>query len=103
MAGITQAEYLRGRGVGPDSVVGIFMPPSVEYVIAMLGIMSAGGAYLVIELAYVTADSIRPRRHSAVQRPMHPRSEHTLYPISRAACVIPASPSSRITQHQDLG
>ena len=31
------------------------MPPSVEYVIAMLGIMSAGGAYLVIELAYPSA------------------------------------------------
>ena len=30
-------EYLRLRGVGPDSVVGIFMSPSIEYVVAIMG------------------------------------------------------------------
>ncbi len=46
------ASYLRSKGVGPDDPVGVFMERRAEYVIACLAAMKAGGAYLVLELAY---------------------------------------------------
>ena len=46
------ASYLRSKDVGPDDPVGVFMERRAEYVIACLAAMKAGGAYLVLELAY---------------------------------------------------
>ncbi|MCY9685313.1 amino acid adenylation domain-containing protein [Paenibacillus apiarius] len=43
------AELLRDRGVGPDRIVGLFIPPSPEMIVAMLAIWKAGGAYLPID------------------------------------------------------
>lgn len=39
-------------GVGKDTLVGIFMPRCKEYVVAALAAMRAGGAFLVLEMAY---------------------------------------------------
>jgi acyl-CoA synthetase (AMP-forming)/AMP-acid ligase II/acyl carrier protein len=36
-------------GVGPESLVGIFMPPSKEMLVAMLGVLKAGGAWLPLD------------------------------------------------------
>ncbi|MCP4157555.1 MAG: AMP-binding protein, partial [bacterium] len=44
------AGHLRSRGVKPDTIVGLIVEPSVEMLIAIMGIMQAGGAYLPIEL-----------------------------------------------------
>ncbi|HET7272633.1 MAG TPA: amino acid adenylation domain-containing protein, partial [Rubrobacter sp.] len=44
------AAYL--GSVGPDEPVGVYMERRAEYVIACLAAMKAGGAYLVLELAY---------------------------------------------------
>ncbi|WP_321968535.1 AMP-binding protein, partial [Burkholderia cepacia] len=38
--------YLRGRGVGADSLVGICVERSLEMVVGLLGILKAGGAYV---------------------------------------------------------
>jgi amino acid adenylation domain-containing protein len=46
------AHYLRELGVGADTAVGILMERSVEMVVAMLGIMKTGGAYLPLDPDY---------------------------------------------------
>ena len=44
--------YLIGLGVGPDAVVGIALPRSFEMVIALVGVLKAGGAYLPLDPEY---------------------------------------------------
>lgn len=61
------AHYLRRRGVGPDSRVGLYIQRSVDALVAMLGILKAGGAYVPLDpeagsarLAYQMADIDAP-------------------------------------------
>ncbi|OJJ50362.1 hypothetical protein ASPZODRAFT_23014 [Penicilliopsis zonata CBS 506.65] len=46
------AQRLRSYGVSRDSLVGVLLPRSAHYVIACLAALRAGGAFLVLELAY---------------------------------------------------
>jgi amino acid adenylation domain-containing protein len=46
------ARYLRRRGVGPESLVGICVERNLEMVVGLLGILKAGGAYVPLDPAY---------------------------------------------------
>lgn len=46
------ASRLRAYGVSRDTLVGVLLPRSAQYVIACLAALRAGGAFLVLELAY---------------------------------------------------
>ncbi|MGV8122767.1 MAG: amino acid adenylation domain-containing protein [Candidatus Xenobiia bacterium LiM19] len=43
---------LRDKGVKPDSLVGVMVDPSLEMIIAVIGIIKAGGAFVPIDSAY---------------------------------------------------
>ncbi|WP_400193664.1 amino acid adenylation domain-containing protein [Hymenobacter sp. B81] len=46
------ANYLRGRGIGAQTLVSVCMPRTVELVVSLLAILKAGGAYVPIDPAY---------------------------------------------------
>ena len=72
---------LQRQGVGPETIVGIYAERSPELLVALLGTMKAGGAYLPLDpdypperLAFIAADSgagvILAQRHLAGQVPV---------------------------------
>ena len=46
------AHFLIDQGIGPESIVAVAMDRSTDYVVALLAILRAGGAYLPIDTAY---------------------------------------------------
>ncbi|KAI0408480.1 enterobactin synthetase component F [Xylaria palmicola] len=63
------ASRLRQRGVGRDSLVGVLMGRSADYVVSCLAALRAGGAFLVLELAYppgLLADVLEDARPTVV-------------------------------------
>ena len=46
------AHVLRDMGVCPDTLVGLFVPRSIEMLVGVLGILKAGGAYVPLDPAY---------------------------------------------------
>ncbi|HLE84042.1 MAG TPA: amino acid adenylation domain-containing protein, partial [Thermoanaerobaculia bacterium] len=57
------AAALRQRGVGPEVPVGVCLEPSVARVVALLGVLAAGGVYLPLDPAHP-----EPRRRRLLER-----------------------------------
>ena len=58
------AHFLIGQGIGPETLVALALPRSIEMIIALLGILKAGAAYLPLDpdypverLAYMLQDA----------------------------------------------
>ena len=43
------AHLLAARGIGPESLVGLYLEPSAHMIVALLGILKAGAAYLPLD------------------------------------------------------
>ena len=48
------AHHLRGLGIGPDRLVGVYLERSLEMMVGLLGILKAGGAYVPLDPTYPT-------------------------------------------------
>jgi amino acid adenylation domain-containing protein len=46
------AEHLRNLGAGPETMVALFLEPSPELIIAVLGVLKAGAAYVPLDPEY---------------------------------------------------
>ena len=46
------AHYLHKAGVGPDTAVPIYLERSIDMIVALLGVLKAGGAYLPLETTH---------------------------------------------------
>ncbi|TCJ94564.1 non-ribosomal peptide synthetase [Nocardia alba] len=46
------ARYLRGRGVGPEDIVGIALPRTTDLVVALLAVRHAGAAFLMLDIGH---------------------------------------------------
>jgi amino acid adenylation domain-containing protein len=46
------AHYLRRRGVGLEEKIGVLLEPSVEFIVALLAILKAGGSYVPLDSGY---------------------------------------------------
>ncbi len=61
------AYYLKARGVGADQMVGICLERSIDLVVAILGVLKAGGAYIPLDpsfppkrMSYILEDAQAP-------------------------------------------
>ncbi|MFD2169276.1 amino acid adenylation domain-containing protein [Tumebacillus lipolyticus] len=46
------ASRLQAEGIGPESLVGIYLERGIEMVVSILGVLKAGGAYVPLDPAY---------------------------------------------------
>jgi amino acid adenylation domain-containing protein len=81
------ARYLRARGVGPETLVGIAVDRSEAMVVGLLGILKAGGAYVPLDPTY-------PRDRLAFMA--GDAGLHVLVTEEALAGIVPAPPGGTV-------
>ncbi|WIX90410.1 non-ribosomal peptide synthetase [Amycolatopsis sp. DG1A-15b] len=115
------AHYLIDRGVGPERLVALMLPRSADVVVAILGVLKAGGAYLPVDrdlpaerVAFMLSDADPrlvldslpdttgyPDRDPAdVDRRCHLRPEHAAYVIYTSGST--GQPKGVVVEHRNL-
>ena len=86
------AHLLIGRGVGPEDLVALALPRSIEMVVALLGILKAGAAYLPLDPDYPA------ERLAFMLNDARPKCVLT---TSRTAALLPTQFASLLLDHSD--
>ena len=84
------AHLLIGRGVGPEDLVALALPRSIEMVVALLGILKAGAAYLPLDPDYPVErlSSMLAGRSAGLCPDQRPRSPSGCRRVSLSSCLI---------------
>jgi amino acid adenylation domain-containing protein len=93
------ARRLIGLGVGPERLVGVSMQPSIDRLVALLGILKAGGGYLPLDpalpeqrLSFMLADAAAPVVITdPASRPSLPPTDAVLLEVAAAEPVDSAT------------
>jgi natural product biosynthesis luciferase-like monooxygenase protein len=102
------AHVLRSMGVGPDVLVGLCMPRSLDLIVGALAIQKAGGAYVPLDPAYPSdrialylADSAAPvivtRSDAVAALPVHAPQTLVIDRDPRIAAAPATAPDSGVT------
>ena len=95
------ARRLRRRGVGPEVRVGICLERSAELIVALLGVLKAGGVYVPLDPAY-PAERLRFMLEDSGSRLVLTRREHRgALPAAGAAAVVELDAEAVAPEHGD--
>ncbi|MBK9712870.1 MAG: amino acid adenylation domain-containing protein [Kouleothrix sp.] len=83
------AWHLRGRGVGPDVLVAIYLERGIAMAVGVLGILKAGGAYVPLDAAYPKEriEAILRRIDAPVLLTQERLQEHVCDPSRQIICL----------------
>ncbi len=96
------AHHLQSLGVGPEALIGLYLERSIEFVVAALAVLKAGGAYAPIDptypqerVAFMLADTQTPvlLTQSSLAHELPPHNSHVV-------CLV--TDWDTIAKHDDL-
>jgi amino acid adenylation domain-containing protein/non-ribosomal peptide synthase protein (TIGR01720 family) len=88
------AHWLVARGVGSEDVIGVCLPRGIDWIVAMLAVMKAGGIYLPLDPAY-PVDRLTYMAQDA--------GATLILVDSRTAGVLPGVDIGNLPQRRDIG
>jgi amino acid adenylation domain-containing protein len=96
------ARNLRGRGVGPNDLVGLYVDRGIEMIVGMLGILKAGGAYIPLDVNYPTERLAQMLRDAAPKVIVSRRSAKSGLPKTPSQLVDLDDGWSEIEKESDI-
>lgn len=76
------ARFLVGEGICPEDRIGIFMDRSADLIVAMLGILKAGGTYVPIDIDYPAEQLRFIAEDTALRLVLTQRSVNAVFPAA---------------------